>query len=47
MERSSEKEKQKVAGPNDKLVVGARVIYNIKKVEQDGDVEEYICRLTA
>ena len=37
----------KVARPNDKLVVGARVIYNRKILDKDGEVEEYICRLIA
>ena len=35
----------KVARPNDKLVVRARMIY--KKKMKDGEVEKYRCRLTA
>ena len=37
--------KFKVARPNDKLVVEARVIY--KRKMKDGEVEKYRCRLIA
>ena len=39
--------KWKVARPNDKLAVGARVVFNKKKVGQDREVEKHRCRLTA
>ena len=39
------KKKYRVARPNDKLVVGARVIY--KRKMKDGEVEKYMCRLVA
>ena len=42
MKESSEKEKCKVARPNDKAVVGARVIY--KRKMEGGKVEKYRCR---
>ena len=37
------KKKCRVAQPNDKLVVGARIIY--KRKMKDGEVEKYGCRL--
>ena len=39
------KKKCKVARPNDKVVVGARVIY--KRKIKDGEAEKYRCRLVA
>ena len=47
--RKFQKKKYTVVQPNDKLVVGARVIYNCMYIYigQHGDVEEYRCRLTA
>ena len=39
------KKKCKVARPNDKLVVEARVIYEGKM--KDGEVKKYKCRLVA
>ena len=38
MTKSSEKKKCKVARPNDKLVVGSRVVY--KRKIKDGEVEK-------
>ena len=43
--RKVRRKKWKVARPNDKLVVRARTIYKTKM--KDGEVEKYICRLTA
>ena len=42
MEESSEKTKWKVARPNDKLMVGARMIYT--RGMEDCEVERYRCR---
>ena len=39
------KKKSKVTRPNDKLVVGAKVIY--KRKMNGGEVEKYRCRLVA
>ena len=43
--RKVRRKKWKVARPNDKLVVRARIIYKTKM--KDGEVEKYRCRLTA
>ena len=43
--RKVRSKKWKVARPNDKLVVRARIIYKTKM--KDGEVEKYRCRLTA
>ena len=45
--RKARKKKCKVVRPIDKLVVGFRVIYKIKNIGQDGEVEKYRCQLTA
>ena len=44
--KARRKWKCKVARPNDKLVVGNKMLYK-KKIRQDGEVEKYKCRLVA